>query len=663
MTASSSADLAWRALPRGAQVYVAAMIAAGAAVAVAMFPRTYPRPVLFVTVLAIGVLTAAWKVNLPIPLASGSTLSVSCSAKLLALVLLGPRHAVIVAIAGALTQCTYKARRPYPLYRTIFSMMSEAVAMAGTGIVYVALGGPPIATDIPALARPLVGAIATYFVLDTGLVAGAIALSTHRSIVSIWRDGFFWSGVTFMVAGTVGAMTAVIIERGYHWMAILLLGPLYLTYRTYVLFLGRLEDQQRHIAEMRRMHQETMDVLSQTREAGRALEQASRLKDHFMAIVSHELRTPLTAILGWSDILRSGQLGDMRNDRAILAIHDSATRQAELIDELLDVARIMSGTLRLDRTAVDVEDVVRRALNVVQPSADAKRIQLRLDVDRAAGTIDADRVRLQQIVWNLLSNAVKFTPAGGRVSLAVARQGDHIEITVTDTGEGIPREFLGSLFEPFKQADGSTTRHHTGLGLGLSIVKQLVDAHGGSIAARSAGQGQGATFVVRLPAGASQTESGDAPQWPASAPPGTAPSALLEGLSVLVVDDDEQGRQVIAAQLERHRAQVLTAASVAEALDVVQREHIDVLLADIAMPDEDGYALIHKLRALDRTPIASIPAAALTAFAGREDSVRALEAGFQLHLPKPIDSQSLVTAVARLGGRLGDRATTEPTGV
>jgi len=683
--------LSWNALPWMAQLYVALVVVGGAIVLVGSFPLTYSRPLLFLGALMAACLTAAWKVNLPIPLTSGSTLSVSCAAKLMALLLLGPRHAVIVAVAGALTQCTYKVRHRYPLYRTVFSMAAEVVAMSATGLVYGWLGGSTGPFEIAALAKPLVGAVVTYFVFDTGLVAGAIASSTDRGIVTVWREDFLWSGVTFMVAGTAGALAAVVIDRGDHWLAVLMLAPVYLTYRTYELFVARLDDQQRHMAEMRRMHQETVDALSQARTAERALgeekerlavalaemtrleetrkellerehaaraaaEQANKLKDQFLAVVSHELRTPLNAILGWSEMLRRGKLDESRRERAFGAIHDSAKRQAHLIEDLLDVARIVSGKLHLERTLVDLEDVARGALNVVQPAADAKHVHLELDIDPSAGAVYGDRSRLQQVAWNLLSNAIKFTPKEGTVHMRLRRADDNVEMIVTDSGIGISHDFLASMFEPFMQADGSTTRNHGGLGLGLSIVKHLVQAHGGAVSASSGGEGQGATFIVRLPSALTSVERADMGiANDMRAKPPAWPPTLLEGLTVLVVDDEEQARQVVAAQLEEHGAAVRTAASVAQAIEALQREHVDVLLADIAMPDEDGYGLIRKLRGLHPAPIAAIPAAALTAFARNEDRLAALRAGFQLHLAKPIDAHALVTAVARLGDKLLER--------
>jgi len=685
-------DLGWRALPRIAQIYVACVVLGGALALVEWFPTTYPRPLLFVLLLVTACLTAAWKVNLPIPLASGSTLSVSCAAKLMALLLLGPAHAVVIAVAGAATQCTYRVRRHYPPYRTVFSMTAEAITMAATGLVYATLGGLTGPFDILQLARPLVGAMTAYFVVNTGLIAGAIALSTGRRIVDVWRDDFLWSGVTFMVAGSAGAMAAIVIDRGYLWVALLMLAPIYLTYRTYELIIGRFEDQRRHMADMSRMHQATVDALSQAHEAERALagekerlavmlaekmrleearnellerehaarsaaEQANRLKDQFLAIVSHELRTPLNAIMGWADMLRSGKLDDARRQRASQVIYDSATRQAKLIDDLVDVARIMSGKLRLERTFVDLEEVVRGAMSVVQPASDAKRIQIGFTKDSSIGAIYGDRARLQQVAWNLLSNAIKFTPEGGAVHMRLQRAGDSVDVIVTDTGQGIRDEFIGSVFEPFRQADGSTTRRHGGLGLGLSIVKHLVQAHGGAVSVHSGGEGQGATFTVRLPIAPASAEQAaiEMAEHPTPATRWTDSPTMLDGLAVLVVDDDEQSRQVVAAQLEGHRAVVLTAASAADALDVLLRERVDVLLADIAMPDQDGYALIRHVRALYPSTVASVPAAALTAFARNEDRLQALQAGFQLHLSKPIDVHALVTAVARLGGKLSDR--------
>ncbi len=684
----ASDGLAWRRLPPVARLYVTAVIAAGTSGLIEFFPRTYPQPMLFGALVLAACLTSMWKVNLPIALSSSSTLSVSYAASLMSLLLLGPKHALIVGVAGAWTQCTYKIKEPYPLYRTVFSTAAEAITMVATGLIYAWLGGEVMPFHSSALAKPLVGAIATYFVVNTGLVAGAIAFSTRQNFLKVWHDDFLWSGASFMVAGSAGAMAAVVVARGEFWKAMLMLPPVYLTYRTYELFVGRLDDHKRHMAEMRSQHNETVEALAQARTAERALaeekerlavtladmtrledgrnqllereqaarasaEQANRLKDQFLAIVSHELRTPLNAILGWSDMLRRGRLEEVVRDRAFRAINESAKRQAQLIDDLLDVARIMSGKLRLERGLVDLEEVVRGAVQVVQPLADAKQIRIAIVTDPSIGQVYGDAARLQQIAWNLLSNAVKFTPEDGVVHIHLCRVRGTVEMIVTDTGQGIGPDFLPWVFEAFRQADGSSTRLHGGLGLGLSIVRHLVEAHKGTVSAESDGEGRGARFIVRLPmavvyASTSISMSADRS---AAATEDLDPPQSLEGTSVLVVDDDEQCRAVVAAHLQCHHAAVLTASSAAEAFDLLQREHVDVLLADIAMPGEDGYSLIRKVRSARALATASIPAASLTAFARDEDRRHSLEAGFQLHLVKPIDSRSLVAAVATLKSR------------
>ena len=648
MMAPRPTDLSWRALPTIAQVYVASVMVAGAAVLVASLPRTYPRPLLFLIMLATACLTAAWKVNLPIPLTSGSTLSVAYAAKMMALLLLGPHHAVMVAVAGAFTQCTYRAKRTYPVYRTVFSMTAEAITMAGTGAAYLWLGGPTGSFDaaVFAIVKPVSGAIAIYFLLNTGLVAGAIAASTRQPLTKVWSNDFLWSSVTFMVAGTAGAVAAIVVNRGHAWIAMSLLAPIYLTYRTYQLFVARLDDQQRHMEEMRRMHEARNELLQLEQAARASAEQANRLKDQFLAIVSHELRTPLNAILGWTDMLRKGIVDDARRERAYQVVFDSAQRQAQLVEDLLDVARIVSGKLRLELTPVDLADVVRSAMNVMQPAIDTKKIRVDIDTDESMGLIAVDRARFQQIVWNLLSNAVKFTPPDGEVHVRLRRSGVYVELIVADSGQGIPDEFLPALFEPFRQADESTTRANAGLGLGLSIVKRLVEAHGGTVSAHSDGKDRGSTFTVRLAAPSvqshpSESAGSDLITLRARAAP------TLKGISVLVVDDDDESRTIVAMLLEAHQARVTSASSAPQAIDMLQREASDVLVADIAMPGEDGYSLIRRVRAL-RTPAASIPAAALTAFAREDDRVNALRAGFQAHLAKPLDVDLLVTTVARL---------------
>jgi signal transduction histidine kinase/ActR/RegA family two-component response regulator len=674
-----SNPLAWDGLPRIAQAYVAAITLIGAVVFVLALPHTYPDPWVLGSLLVLACITSAWKVTLPLSLSSGATLSVSYAADLMALLLLGAGPAVIIAVAGAWMQCTFRVKQSYPLYRTGFSMSAEAITMVATGLTYASLGGSPGLIDLSSIAKPLVGAIATYFVVNTSLVGGAIALSSGRSWWQVWHDEFLWSAPSFMVAGSAGAIAALIVQQGRHWEALLLLAPVYLTYRTYEIFVGRLEDQRRHVRETQKLHNETLEALRQALSAEQALaqekerlattladmtrleearrqllnrehsaraaaEQANRLKDQFLAVVSHELRTPLNAILGWAELLQSGKLDLAKGDRASRAILESAKRQAQLIDELLDVARIMSGKLRLERSTVDLVETAHSAVAVVQPVIEAKHIQVDIESSPGLSTVFGDSSRLQQVIWNLLSNAVKFTPEGGTVRVRLHTAAGRAEMVVADSGPGIPAEFLPHVFEPFRQADASTTRSHAGLGLGLSIVKQIVEAHGGTVTAENNPVGRGAVFTVRLPIVAVRHHRR---MTDPSVDQAVKDENSLRGVTVMVVDDDEESRHVVAAHLETCEATVLTAASAAEALDLLQQHSVHVLLADIAMPGEDGYSLIRRLRALNAS-ISSVPAAALTAFAREEDRQEALDAGFQLHLSKPIDAGSLIAAVATL---------------
>ncbi len=611
------------------------------------------QPALFLALLLLSCVTSLWKVNLPISLVSGSTLSVSYAANLMSLLLLGTWPATIIGAAGAWAQCTINVKRPYPLHRTVFSVAAEAVTMIATGFVYQRLGGRIGAFDLTALARPLAGAIFTYFIVNTGLVACAIAWSVRRSPIAVWKAEFLWSAASFFVAGTAGAIGAVLVARGHAWTAALMLAPVYLTYSTYRTFVGRLEDQRQHrerlanaLEDMTRLKEQRHELLQREQSARESAEQANRLKDQFLAIVSHELRTPLNAILGWSDMLHTGDLDSPKHARAVRAIHDSAQRQAQIIDELLDLSRIISGRLRLDRSQVDWPEIIRTALDMARPSAEAKNIQIEAEIVTDAAPFTGDAARLQQIVWNLLTNAVKFTPNGGSVRVRLSRAADRIDLSVADTGEGIAPDFLPSMFEPFRQADGSITRRHGGLGLGLSIARQLVEAHGGTIHAHSDGRGRGSTFVVSLPAGRAMFEP--VRTEPATVLPSPPSKLSLDGARVLVVDDDDAGRDVVTMHLEARAARVVGAASAAEALQILERQQFDVLLVDIAMPEHDGYELIRTIRAMQRPDIAAIPAAALTAFARDEDRRRSLESGFQLHLSKPIEARSLIEAVAAL---------------
>jgi len=384
-------------------------------------------------------------------------------------------------------------------------------------------------------------------------------------------------------------------------------------------------------------------------------QEANRIKDEFLATVSHELRTPLNAMIGWIYLLHTGKLDEAAAARALETIRRNAYSQAQIVDDILDVSRIITGKLHLEARPVELHPVIEAALESVRPAAEAKAIQLQPLLDSRAGQVSGDPSRLQQVVWNLLSNAIKFTPRGGRVEVRLARVDSHLEIAVSDTGQGISPEFLPHVFERFRQADSSSTRAYGGLGLGLAIVRHLVELHGGTVHAESPGQGQGATFTVKLPLSPLRSSDyGLRNETAADAQSATynSPSAILEGLRVLLVDDDANTLEILSAVLAECGAQLLTAASAAEALKSLPQWKPDILICDIGMPGEDGYSLISKVRALAPEFGGQLPAVALTAYARAEDRRRALQAGFQIHVPKPVEPAELVTVVASLTGRL-----------
>lgn len=377
-------------------------------------------------------------------------------------------------------------------------------------------------------------------------------------------------------------------------------------------------------------------------------ERANRMKDEFLATLSHELRTPLNAIVGWSQLLLDGRLDAARTRQAVETIARNAEAQTRLVEDVLDVSRIINGRLRLNARAVDLPAVVRAALDAVRPAASGREIDLRASFSsRAAVSGDADR--LQQAIWNLLSNAVKFTPRRGRVEVSVEDRDSHVEIRVTDTGIGISAEFVPHLFERFSQQDSSTTRQHGGLGLGLAIVRHLVELHGGTVKAESPGQDQGATFTVSLPVRAiAGSGNGVDPLARVRELGALAPASSMRGLRVLVVDDEEDAREVISTLLRQLGAAVETAASAREALPIVRAWLPNVILADVGMPGEDGYAFIRQVRSLAPQDGGLTPAVALTAYGGPDDRLRALSAGYQLHVAKPAMPSELAAAVAGL---------------
>jgi len=439
------------------------------------------------------------------------------------------------------------------------------------------------------------------------------------------------------------------------------------------------------ITERKEAEQERERLLAREQQLRAEAEAANRLKDEFLATLSHELRTPLTAILGWAKLLRSEDLDAKTTSRAVEAVVRNAEAQTRLVNELLDVSRIVTGKLRLNVSPVELTSVVEAAVESVRPAAQARGVSLDVRLDPRAGRVAGDPDRLQQVVWNLLSNAVKFTPGGGRVEVTLARSGSQAEIKVADTGQGIPKEFLPYVFDRFRQADQQITREHGGLGIGLSIARHLVELHGGTVRAESEGVGRGATFVVNLPlspgpdaagapqsaAGAGDPEAGDAAgaedvaadaATGAARGAGTGPAAgrkpapgPLAGLSIVVVEDDADALGFLSAVLEGAGARVARARSADEGFEKLKLLRPDLLVSDIGMAGQDGYQLIRRVRALAPAEGGNTPAAALTAYARAEDREKAAEAGFQTHIAKPADPALLVSTLARLAGRGGGR--------
>jgi PAS domain S-box-containing protein len=395
------------------------------------------------------------------------------------------------------------------------------------------------------------------------------------------------------------------------------------------------------------------ELLEAERSARIEAQRAARMKDEFLATLSHELRTPLNAILGWTQLLRMPQAQQQVDlQRALEVIERNARAQVQLVDDLLDLSRILAGQVRLDAQRIALADVISAAVESAQPAAVAKGIRLEKILDARASTVSGDPARLQQVVWNLLSNAIKFTPKGGRVQVLLERVDSHLEVSVSDTGIGIPFTFLPHVFERFSQKDATAGRKYGGLGLGLAISKQLVELHGGSIHATSRGEGQGATFTVKLPLLIVQSETLDQgrvhPTHPTDAEPLLLPE--LEGVQVLVVDDEADARELVARILQNQGARVTTSGSSEEALRLLELNKPDVLVSDVGMPGMDGYQLIRQIRATEAKG-QRLPALALTAFARAEDRKRAMLAGYQSHLAKPFDTAELVLMVAGLASR------------
>ena len=407
------------------------------------------------------------------------------------------------------------------------------------------------------------------------------------------------------------------------------------------------------MAEIREVNERLVVATVHAQTMAEDAEQANRLKDEFLATVSHELRTPLNAVLGWARMLETMQLPPDLAKRGIATIARNASALAHIIDDLLDVSRTIAGNFHLEVQPVDLVAVTHAALDVVRPLAVTKNVQLAFSPGLSSiEAVPGDADRLEQVIWNLLANAVKFTPDGGRVDVFVEPSNDHMEVRVVDTGQGISPEFLPHVFDRFRQADGATTRRHTGLGLGLAIVRQLVELHGGTVHAASEGEGRGSTFTVRLPISAGEANVGQA----ATGKDRTAASAglhmsglpPLDRLRILVVEDNTDARSLMSLMLTRAGASVRAVASVREAVEALEAERPDALVSDIGLADEDGYALIRQIRQYEAEHGGFLPALALTGYARADDRARTLAAGFQAYVAKPVEPIELTAAIATI---------------
>jgi signal transduction histidine kinase/ActR/RegA family two-component response regulator len=499
------------------------------------------------------------------------------------------------------------------------------------------------------------------YAANTSLIAVEKASKIKESPWNTWRTYYLWTSVTYFAGASAAGIIAILI-RTYGFYAVVATVPIILiicfTYQTYLKNIENsvaqteaarlhVEELSRYISELQRSEEERGQLLLRAERARSEAEAANRIKDEFLATLSHELRTPLTSLLGWSSVLREASQDEKVLTQGLEAIDRNARVQAQLIDDLLDVSRIVSGKLNLDVRPLDISSVARAAISVVRPAADAKGITLEYSAQPGLGAISADSARMQQIIWNLLSNAVKFTPHGGKILVRIDQDGPNARLMVRDTGLGIDSKFLPRVFDRFRQADSSTTRSYGGLGLGLAIVRHLVELHGGTVLAESEGPGKGATFSASFPLLAVRAE--------AIAPSGefnTVEMSSLNGLRVLIVDDEPEARQIITTVIARTGASVQSCTSASEALSKLIEWRPDVLLSDIAMPEEDGYSFIGKVRALPKDKGGETPAAALTAYARDEDRKQALAAGYQMHIAKPISAPELVTMIAKLAKRL-----------
>ncbi|MEN3330266.1 MAG: hypothetical protein V7638_5073 [Acidobacteriota bacterium] len=601
-------------------------------------------------------------VAIRIPSVSGR-ITVADTFIFLTLLLYGGAAAILVSALEGVAATLIISKR---LRTVLFNSASLATSTFFTAAVLNWTVGPPVKIIVDGFSQRFVLAVCVMalvqYIANTSLIAVEKAQKIKEPVWTTWRTYYLWTSVTYFAGASAAGIIAVLI-RTYGFYAVLATVPIVVivcfTYQTYLKNIEssvakteaarhHVEELSRYITELQRSEEARDQLLVRAERARAEAEAANRIKDEFLATLSHELRTPLTSLLAWSSVLREAR----DDERALLsegieAIDRNARVQAQLIDDLLDVSRIISGKLNLDVMPLDLSAVTRAAIDVVRPAADAKGISIEYLAEPGFGAISADSARLHQVVWNLLSNAVKFTPQDGRISVDVKQDESHAKVTVRDTGQGIPAEFLPRVFDRFRQADSSTTRTFGGLGLGLAIVRHLVELHGGTVSAESEGVNKGATFCVTFPLLTDRKE----PTTLAAAGQIGAAIGSLDGLRILLVDDEPEARMIIGTVIRRAGAEVEACASANEGLAKLVQWRPDVILSDIAMPEEDGYSFIGKVRSLSSEDGGETPAAALTAYAREEDRLRALAAGYHLHIAKPIDTGHLVSMIARLAGR------------
>ncbi|HEX8338533.1 MAG TPA: ATP-binding protein [Pyrinomonadaceae bacterium] len=592
-----------------------------------------------------------------IPRVSGR-ITVSDTLVFLTLLLYGGPAAVMLSALEGVYASLRISRKPL----TIF--FNAAVLALSTFLTATALRALFGAADLTgndytpaALAAIFIMALVQY-AANTGLIAVEKSLKLGERLWPTWKTYYLWTSVTYLAGASAAGATARLVQSVGFYAVLATLPIIAIIYFTYLTYLknievseAHVEELSRYLSELKRGEAEREKILLREQAARAEAEAANRLKDEFLSTLSHELRTPLTSIIGWTNLMRGGQVRGEVQAQALETIERNAKIQSRLIDDLLDLSRIISGKLLLETREVDLDTVVLNSIEVVRPAANAKGIQLTYECEPGGKTISGDSARLQQVAWNLLSNAVKFTPEGGRVGVRLAGEGARVRLSVNDTGRGIPAEFLPHVFDRFRQADSATTRSYGGLGLGLAIVRHLAELHGGEVRAESAGEGQGSTFSVAFPLA-------QAAAAPCACQPGERPEVALSlngaeglaGVRVLVVDDEQDTRRLISTVIAQSGAEVTACASAGEALEKLKTWRPHILMSDIGMPGEDGYALIRQVRALPPERGGRTPAAALTAYARDEDRGRALAAGYQLHIAKPFNPHELLAAVSDLQG-------------